>query len=341
MTLLMQLSSQVSTELHDLLYDCERFTLASFSPISHGALHIYYSALPFTPPSLLQRIYNDERGSVKVLSTLPQGWNPWLFSMHGHSDWVMSVAFSPNGNHIASGSRDATIRIWDAKTGVHLTTLNGHSDEVNSVAFSPDGNHIASGSRDATVRIWDAKTGVHLATLKGHSHWVRSVAFSPDGGRIASGSDDKTVRIWDAKTGVNLATLKGHSDPVTSVAFSPDGSRIASHSGGKTVRIWDAKTGAHLSKVRGHTNKPLSSLFSTNGTSNTPGTCSSELGSCEIQLQSPSWLVVSGHINTRVWLPAETYSTFSCHSSYGNSVVVGTDEGILIHLEIPLTTASL
>ena len=84
---------------------------------------------------------------------------------------------------------DKTVRIWDAKTGVHLTTLKGHSNWVTSVAFSPDGSHIASGSGDKTVRIWDAKTGVHLNTLKGHSDWVTSVAFSPDGSYIY-------VSIW-------------------------------------------------------------------------------------------------------------------------------------------------
>src|SRR3984885_4988735 len=189
-----QKSHQASNELCDLLYDGERFTLEFFSPISLGALHIYYSALPFTPQSqLLRQVYHYELGCVKVLSGLPQGWNPWLFSMHGHSGYVYSVAFSPDGSHIASGSGDQTVQIWDAKTGVHLTTLRGHSDWVHSVAFSPNGSHIASGSQDKTVRIWDAKTGVHLTTLKGHSAYVYSVAFSPDGSRIASVSSDQTV----------------------------------------------------------------------------------------------------------------------------------------------------
>jgi hypothetical protein len=99
-----QKSHQASNELRDLLYDGERFTLEFFSPISLRALHIYYSALPFTHQSrLLRQVYHYELGCVKVLSGLPRGWNPWLLSMHGHSTWVNSVVFSPNGSHIASG----------------------------------------------------------------------------------------------------------------------------------------------------------------------------------------------------------------------------------------------
>ena len=105
-----QKSSQASNELRDLLYDGERFTLEFFSPISLGALHIYHSALLFIPEGqLLRQVYHYELGCVKVLSGLQRNWNPWLFSMHGHSSSVNSVAFSPNGSCIASGSDDKTI----------------------------------------------------------------------------------------------------------------------------------------------------------------------------------------------------------------------------------------
>jgi hypothetical protein len=153
-----------------------------------------------------------------------------------------SVAFSPDGRRIVSGSDD-TIRLWDAETGQPVgQPLTGHTDAVLSVAFSPDGHRIASGSWDKTVRLWDAGTGQPVGQpLTGHQNAVRSVAFSPDGRRIVSGSDDFTILLWDAETGQpGGQPLTGHTDRVSSVAFSPDGRRIVSGSDDKTVRVWDA-----------------------------------------------------------------------------------------------------
>jgi WD40 repeat protein/energy-coupling factor transporter ATP-binding protein EcfA2 len=117
----------------------------------------------------------------------------------GHSEWVISMAFTPDGKTLASGSSDHTVRLWDVATRQPLgEPLVGHSERVISVAFSPDGKTLASGSVDQTVRLWDIATRQSLGEpLVGHFKGVESVAFSPDGKTFASGSWNGTVKLWD------------------------------------------------------------------------------------------------------------------------------------------------
>ena len=180
--------------------DGHRFAQYFANTIGKHPLLVYASALPFTPAdtSIYKRFYHD--GQMKVICGVEKMWPRQLQQLQGHEDHVRSVAFSPDGLKIISGSDDKTIRIWDASTGVEmLPPFQGHEHYVSSVAFSPDGSKIISGSLDKTIRIWDASTGVEmLPPLQGHEHYVSSVAFSPDGSKIISGSDDKTIRIWDA-----------------------------------------------------------------------------------------------------------------------------------------------
>jgi serine/threonine protein kinase len=166
-----------------------------------------------------------------------------LQTLTGHSNFVYSVAYSPDGQTLASGSGDKTIKLWNVKTGNLLQTLTDHSQPVNSVAYSPDGQTLASGSVDKTIKLWNVNTGNLLQTLTYHSQRVNSVAYSPDGQTLASGSDDKTIKLWNVKTGNLLQTLTDHSDPVNSVAYSPDGQTLASGRAGSdnTIKIWRLK----------------------------------------------------------------------------------------------------
>lgn len=116
----------------------------------------------------------------------------------GHMMAVTSVSWSPDGQRVATGAGDGTVKIWDAERGETLHTLSGSVLEVWSVDWAPDSRLLASGDRERSVRIWDAETGEGLQTLLGHMEppFVVSVAFSPDGRRLASGAWDQTIRIW-------------------------------------------------------------------------------------------------------------------------------------------------
>jgi WD40 repeat protein len=167
-----------------------------------------------------------------------------------------AVAWSPDGQHIASGSNDRMVQIWDAITGQHVIYCHGHTDEVKSVAWHPkNGQHLASGSIDGTIRIWDV-TGKQLGIYQGFTAEVRSVAWSPDGNLIAggAGSPDHTVRIWNTtrRDSTPVCIYRGHNDQVITIAWSPDGGRIASASFDGTVQIWNVSTKQTYRTYRGH-----------------------------------------------------------------------------------------
>src|ERR1700761_3739240 len=239
-----ELSDPRCDDLQKILNDAERFVRENFECINEEPSEVYWSALTWLPQnSWVRQQYTTPIPSLPcMIMGRRRMWGAVEQILHVKSG-VGSVAFSPDGTRVVSGSYDKTVRIWTASTGEEEHRLEGHSDPVRSVAFSPDGTRVVSGSWDKTVRIWNASTGEEEHRLEGHSFSVMSVAFSPDGTRVVSGSRDETVRIWNASTGEEEHRLEGHYFSVMSVAFSPDGTRVVSGSDDETVRIWNASTG--------------------------------------------------------------------------------------------------
>jgi WD40 repeat protein/serine/threonine protein kinase len=177
-----------------------------------------------------------------------------LYTYRGQPDWVNRVAWSPDGQRIASASRDTTVQVWDALTGGNPLAYRGHKEYVATVEWSPDGTLLASAGYGHTVQVWHAGTGALLLIYRGHSNEIDTAVWSPDGTRIVSVSYDRTVQVWNASTGAQLFVYQGHTDLVTGVAWSPDGTRIVSSGNDGTAQVFDATTGAHLSTYRGHSN---------------------------------------------------------------------------------------
>ena len=202
----------------------------------------------------------------------------------GHSDNVFAVSWAPDGVSVASGSRDTTVRIWNATTGEDHYIYRGHHSCVLSVAWSPDGHYIASGDTKGIVHVWNVgadlsrpppiyrppanpfEEQVTLVTYRGHTRFVRSITWSPDGKYIASGGDygDNTVQVWEACSGNHIYT---HSSQyrIFAVVWSPDGRYIASGSFDGTVQLWPW-TGSIVSYIyRGHTGPVYAVAWSPDG----------------------------------------------------------------------------
>jgi WD40 repeat protein len=185
-------------------------------------------------------------------------------TLKGHADRVTGVAFSPDGQWLASASRDGTLRVWNTADGKGILTLQEHTGPVWGLAFSQDGTYLASAGGDGTVKVWDAASGRLIRTLQEHAGAVLSVAFSPEG-RLASGGQDGTVRVWDPQTGQELRQLEAHTGYVFGVAFGPNGRIAAAGGGDGAVRVWDAASGQELAALRGQTYGNLAVAFSPDG----------------------------------------------------------------------------
>jgi WD40 repeat protein/tRNA A-37 threonylcarbamoyl transferase component Bud32/type II secretory pathway pseudopilin PulG len=186
-----------------------------------------------------------------------------------HSGAVFSVAFSPDGTRLASGSADRTVQVWDLRSpSSSPLILSGHDGNVYSVAFSSDGFRLATSSADKFVRVWDLRTPTAAPLrVQGPQAALESLAFSRDGSQLAAASLDKTIRIWNLRDLPSPpAVFEGHEGGVNMVVFSPDGLRIASASDDKTMRLWNARDSKASPVIfRGHDAPVLSLSFSPDG----------------------------------------------------------------------------
>ena len=234
-----------------------------------------------------------------------------IITYNGHTGWVQFLAFSPDGEILASGSNDQTIRLWNVHTGQCLKTLRSHTSWVQSLAFSPDGEILASGSHDQTVKLWNVQTGECLQTLSGHSNRVFFTTFSPKGQTLVTGSEDQTVRVWDVHTGSCLRVLEIPINWVLSIALSPDGQTLATGSGRKTVKFWDLASGECIKTLPDYNTHVWAVAFTPDGKRLVTGSEDTtvkiwdvETGKCLQTLHEQSNSPKGDHNASRIWLVA-------------------------------------
>jgi WD40 repeat protein len=211
----------------------------------------------------IKKDFSESKNRVDILDGRYRNIN----TIRGHSDSILSVAISPDGKILASGSRDRTIKLWNLTTGELLTTLTEHKSPVLAVDFSPDGQTLASASnmefQDGNIKLWDVRTLRVRQTLGSSLVALRTscVAFSPDGQTLATAHFDAAIRLWHLSSGKELRTLRGHGWDVNSVTFSRDGRFLVSGGVDGAIMIWNWRNGERIRTL----NRPddfLSSMLS-------------------------------------------------------------------------------
>ena len=315
-------------------------------------------------------------GTIHLWQIQDGGSGSYWKTLAGHQNWIYTLAFSPvrgaspqeNGQMLASGSDDASVKLWDVSTGKCLRTFTGHKNELRSVDFDRDSQLLISASKDRTIRLWDIHTGECLKTLIGHQNWLWAMAVDPTHQLIASGGEDRTIRIWSLETGQCLKVLQGYSNTLFSIAFVPPSSSTTSidpnptHppvlvAGGyfdRLVRLWNIHNSTYTS-FTGHTDairavavSPDGQLLAGGGSSTDPtiklwgvpdGRCLKNLSGHTNEIWSVAFsadgrILASGSADRtiRLWstLTGECLQILTGHMHWVMSVVFSSQPEILV-----------
>ncbi|UCH59174.1 MAG: PD40 domain-containing protein [Anaerolineales bacterium] len=243
-------------------------------------------ALPFEAGDQLRGLaFSPDGTRIAVTSTRFPWGRVWdastgeilLNGFPGHRDALVDIAFSSNGDLIATASSDATAKIWDSDTGELLYTLSGHTLPVTGVAFDPAGTHLATTSWDQTTRLWSIQPTSESLFIPIEAPWSMRISYSPDGKRIlADDPEEKSTKVWDASSGKEFLNLKGQNTQISHASYSPDGKSIAV-ANDKNLIIYDSGTGKQITPLSGHTSSITSLDFSSDGTRLISGSSNGEL----------------------------------------------------------------
>jgi len=220
---------------------------------------------------------------------------PELVLQTGHAMRVDGMAFSPDGQLLASASADNTVKLWDTASLREVRTLAGHAQGVKAVAFSRDGCYLASGAIDGQIKLWDVANGHELRTLAGAGS-ITIIAFNSDGRTLASGNMEKIVKLWEVAAGREARTFNAHAGEVLAVVFSPDGKLLASGSADNSVKLWNIATGTEARTLNGHAAEVKAVIFSPDGRTLVSGSKDNTIKLWDVSTGQTTRTLV-GHVN--------------------------------------------
>ncbi|GAB4285010.1 MAG: hypothetical protein Fur0025_16210 [Oscillatoriaceae cyanobacterium] len=261
---------------------------------------------PNTAPDLPSQFFADDATDTLFLGTFPlastagsllhepskpSGWaTPQLHhTLSGHLQPVAALCISPDGQILASGSDDNTIKLWEISTGEEIATLASSDvlsfQTITGIVFSPSGEMLVSSSDDGSIKLWNVATGTLTGTIASHPEPLHCLAISPDGQILAAGSDDSTIQLYRLPDGEKIATLTGHTEPVHGLGMSPDGQILASGSADNTIKLYRLADRQEIATLWGHYAPVRTVAFSRDGQQLASGSADSRIKIWDIRSQ--------------------------------------------------------